>query len=427
MNLKSRLRQILAVGSVESLGVVLGGVAGLLIVNALPKEQYAQYTFLLTCMTLMLGITDMGLANCCLPVVGQRAGEMPWVVAACHRVFQKRGWLLLLGFFVMVPYWLTTALQHHWLTSAYWIASIFSVLVVLLTLPANYSSTVLMILGHITPLNRAGFFSLSVRLAFVCAVLLLPITAYSLSGVIAATAAAGAVSLLFYRRAFRVLGVMPSRLSGEEAKRTDADIYRIAKPVILPAIFFQVQGSIMVFVVSLFGTTSTLAEVGALGRIAMVLVVIDRVAHILLFPMIARASDGPRLVSMVARSHLAYGGLMTTIFLSACIWPEYWILLIGSKYESQQVVLWMVFLSALLMSCAQFAFVTLSSRGYTRRQTFVVPFVLSLQVLCLWVFGVADLRAVLALGIATSLGHFLYQYAMLAVWFAGRHARAASV
>ena len=60
MSIVARLRRIAAVGGVESLGVIAGGVAGLLIVNLLPKDQYAQYTFLLTCMTLLLGVTDLG-------------------------------------------------------------------------------------------------------------------------------------------------------------------------------------------------------------------------------------------------------------------------------------------------------------------------------------------------------------------------------
>ena len=62
---------------------------------------------------------------------------------------------------------------------------------------------------------------------------------------------------------------------------------RIAKPLVLPAIFYQLQGVITVFLVSLFGTSSMVAEVGAFGRLAMALVVVDRVTHILLFPAIA--------------------------------------------------------------------------------------------------------------------------------------------
>ena len=93
------------VGGVETFGVVAGGLAGLLIVNVLPKEQYAAYTFLFACLTLLLGVTDLGLAHCCLPVVGQRARELPWVVGACRQVFRRRWMLLGVGVLIVVPYW----------------------------------------------------------------------------------------------------------------------------------------------------------------------------------------------------------------------------------------------------------------------------------------------------------------------------------
>ncbi|MEJ8820809.1 hypothetical protein WKW80_02010 [Variovorax humicola] len=424
MNFKARLRQALAVGSVESLGVVVGGLAGLLIVNLLPKDQYAQYTFLITCMTWMLGITDVGLAHCCLPLVGQRASETPWVVGVCYQVFRKRGWLLCLGTLIVVPYWWVTTHQHGWSDWPYWIASACMLVLVFFSLSAFYSNTVLLILGHIATLNRVNFYGLATRALLIAAVLLLlPVASYSIAAVVAATLAASMLSVVLYRRGLAAHEVRPHVLAKAEAAAVDAAMYRMAKPLVLPALFFQFQGVITVFIVSLFGTASMLAEVGALGRIAMLLIVFDRVAATVLFPAIARAADGPRLVLMVLRAHAAYVGIMLMVFLSALLWPQYWMLLIGPHYKGQQSLLWMVFLSTLLLNCAQFAFMTLTSRGHTRHQTFVVFFVLALQVLCLSVFGVRSLQAVLALGVATSLGHFLYQYAMLGIWFSEREKR----
>lgn len=420
MNFKIHLRRVLAVGSVETLGVVLGGIASLLIVNVLPKEQYAQYTFLISCMMLMISITDTGLAHCCLPIVGQRSGEGEWVTAACNQVFRKRWWLLLAGFFIVVPYWFITTRQHPWAGTGYWLASALVVAVPVLSLPGMYANTVLMILGKISALTRIVFLSLVARMLLVLGVLLLPVTAYTLGGIMAATLASTVLGWVLYRRSFAAYGLAPRRLEGEAAKSVDKEIYRIAKPLVLPSIFYHFEGLITVFVASLFGTADMLAEVGALGRISMILMVFDRIGVVLLFPAIARAPEGKGLLSMIVKGHLAYVGVLSLLFLTSIFLPEYWILLIGSKYEEQQSVLWMVFLSTLLMNCAQFAFVTLTSRGHTRRQSFVVPFVLILQILCLYVFGVSSLHAVLALGIATSLGHFLYQYAMLTSWFFDR-------
>ncbi|TPG28583.1 hypothetical protein EAH82_07200 [Variovorax guangxiensis] len=412
------------VGGVESLGVILGGVAGLLIVNFLPKEQYAAYTFLITCMTLMLGITDTGLAHCCLPLVGQRTTDVPWVVGACRQVFRKRGWLLAASFLIVVPYWIFSSRQHGWSGGGYWLASAVVVLALLMTLREHYAQVVLLILGHIGTLNRTAFMVHGVRMSMVAAALfLLPTSAYSLAAVLGAAAVASFAGLTLLQRSFKANGIAGQPpLPPEQAAAADREIFRIAKPLVLPAIFYQFQGVITVFIVSLFGTSAMLAEVGALGRIAMMLVVFDRVAAMLLFPVIARAPDGERLATMVVRAHLAYVGIMSVVFLSALLLPDYWILLLGKQYAAQAPVLWMAFLSTLLMNSAGFAFSTLVSRGHTVRQTYIIPFVLLVQVSYLAVFGVADLRAVLGFGVATCMSNALYQYAMLIHWF--RHHKA---
>ena len=418
MILKDRLRQIMMVGGVETLGVVLGGIAGLLIVNVLPKEQYAAYTFLIACSQLMLGIADTGLAHCCLPVVGQRAHEVPWVVGACRQVFNKRWWLLLVGIVFVTPYWWYTTREHGWSGGGYWLASLLVFGTIVLTLREHFLHEVMMILRHIGAINRIAFASYSVRLLFVGAVLLLPVGAWSLAGLMAATALAGAVALWLYARALKREGITEQALPAETARQVDKEIFRIARPLMLPALFYQFQGVVTVFLVSLFGTTDVLAEIGAFGRLAMILIVFDRVAIVLLFPAIARAQQGPRLLKMVAAAHLAYLSLMALVFLSALWLPQYWMLLLGHQYADRQSLLWMQFLITLLLNSAGFAFRTLAARGHTVRQSWIIPVVIATQLLYLWWFGIADLRAALGFGVATALVNFFYQYTMLAGWFA---------
>jgi O-antigen/teichoic acid export membrane protein len=418
---RQRVRQIVMVGGIETLGVILGGVAGLLIVNVLPKEQYAAYTFLVACMTLMLGVTDMGLAHCCLPVVGQRSKEVDWVVGACHQVFSKRWVLLVLGLVIIVPYWIYTSRQHDWTGGGYWLASLVMLGVVLVTLREHYANTVLLILGHISTLNRVAFVSHMARIACVAAVLVLPITAYSIAGLTVATAAASATALYFYAKAFKAHRVGVSRLDTPDAKRVDAQIVKIATPLVLPAIFYQVQGVVTVFIVSLFGTANMIAEVGAFGRLSMVLLVVDRVTNVLLFPAIARAPASSRLTVVLAQVHLLYMMAVGAVFLTAVIFPNYWILLLGEQYRNMVPYVWMVFLSSILMNAAGFAFRTLAVRGATARQGFIIVAVVATQVLYLWLVGANTLRAVLGFGLATAFANFAYQYGLLTLrWFEWR-------
>ena len=123
VKLLSRLRQIAMVGGVETFGVAIGGIAGLLIVNVMPKDQYAAYTFLVACMTLILGMTDLGLAHCCLPIVGQRAGEVPWVVGAASRCSASAGCCWRWGSRSWGPTGSIRSQQHGWSGGGYLLAS----------------------------------------------------------------------------------------------------------------------------------------------------------------------------------------------------------------------------------------------------------------------------------------------------------------
>ena len=402
------------VGGIESFGVILGGIAGLLIVNVLPKDQYAAYTFLIACTTLMIGITDLGLAHCCLPVVGQRNRDIPWVVAACHHVFHKRWVLLSAGLVIIVPYWYFTSREHGWTGTGYWAASVLVLGVVLVQLREHYSNTVLLILAQISTLNRIAFASHAVRIALVGAVLLMPMSAYSTAGLMFATAGASLMALALYGRAFRLQGIGPHRLDATDAKRVDGEVFRIAKPLVLPAIFYQVQGVVTVFIVSLFGTSNMVAEVGAFGRLAMALVVVDRVANVLLFPAIARATAGPRFVRVLAQIHGLYLLAMACTFLTSLLFPQYWILLLGEQYRSMTPLVWMMFLSSLLGNAAGFAFRTLAVRGATANQSLGVAVIIALQALYLWIFGVNDLRTVLGFNLAAAVANCGYQYLLLA-------------
>jgi O-antigen/teichoic acid export membrane protein len=410
---RERLRQVVMVGGIESFGVILSGIAGLLIVNVLPKDQYAAYTFLVACTTLMMGITDLGVAHCCMPVVGQRTRDVPWVVAVCHHVFHKRWLLLSLGLVIIVPYWYFTSREHRWTGPGYWLASVVAMAGVLVTLREHNANTVLLILGKISTLNRVAFSTHAVRIAFVGLVLLLPMSSYSTAGLIAATVAASIVSLMLYMRAFRDQHIGDHRLDADTGRRVDGEIIRIAKPLILPAIFYQVQGVVTVFIVSLFGTANMVAEVGAFGRLAMALVVVDRVANILLFPAIARAQTGPRFVRVLAQVHGLYLLAMACTFMTSLLFPQYWILLLGEQYRSMTPLVWMMFLSSLLSNAAGFAFRTLTVRGATARQSFSIVATLITQVLYLWLVGISDLKSVLGFGLASSVASCVFQYAML--------------
>jgi O-antigen/teichoic acid export membrane protein len=413
MSLHVRFRQVLMVGGVETFGVAVGGIAGLLIVNLLPKDQYAVYTFLMACLSLMTGISDLGLGQCVLPVVGQRANDSHWVMGVCRQIFRWRWILMALALAIVLPYWLNASTQHQWIAPAYLAATVVMLGVLPLTLQASFSHMALLVLGQVSALNRAALAMHSTRFLLVGAVLLAPFGEWQTSALFAATALSLVVDIRLQQRSLNALAMDEGELSGEERDQVKREALRIALPLVPSAIFFQVQSVITVLIVSVFGTTDMMAEVGALGRLAMILVVLDRVTNMLLFPAIARSPGGPTFVKRLLLVHGAYFGLMLLIFLTSVLWPQYWMLLLGRQYEAQQPYLWLAIGAYVLTSASGFAFRTLTGRGATARQWITIPLVLVVQVVFVAVAGVNTLPLVLAFNLVTSLTHFVYQYTLV--------------
>ena len=227
-----------------------------------------------------------------------------------------------------------------------------------------------------------------------------------------------------YQRALRKLGVpnvaRPLNQASDR-KKVDQQALKVALPLLPSAIFLQVQGVVTVFLVfAVRQSTELLAQVGAFSRLAMVLTVVDRVTGVLLFPALARAPAGPRLLAIVLRVHVAYMGAMALMLLSAWFGGHWWILLLAASTSTARMwssYVWMVFLATILLNASNFAFRTLAVRGLTAKQSYSVPVVLTVQILYLWLFGVSDLVSVLGFGIATSLANFVVQYALLGARF----------
>ncbi len=99
------------------------------------------------------------------------------------------------------------------------------------------------------------------------------------------------------------------------------EVIRIAKPLMLPAIFYQVQGVVTVFIVSLFGTANMVAEVGAFGRLAMALVVGRPGGEHPAVPGHRPGMTGPRFVRVLAQVHGLYLLAMACTLLDLAVVP----------------------------------------------------------------------------------------------------------
>lgn len=413
MTALARWRQIAFTTGAESFGVAVGAVSGLLIVRFLPKAEYAEYTFLIACQMLIIGLSDLGLGHCYLPVVGERSRDSTWVIGSCRRVYAWRWRFLGVALVLVLAYWWFNAQRHGWMSGGYLLASAAMLAAALLAMREQLGRMVLVILQQVGVVNRTGLVVNLLRLGLVTAVLLWAPASAAVAGLMAVTVLCSLAVLAHYRRQPVLSAWNDSSLAPDQRRAVDLKIRQMLIPLVAPALFYQFQGVITIFLASLLGTASMIAEVGALSRLAMLLTIVDRVTAMLLFPVISRAAEGPALRGLVFKAHALYLTGMTLLLSTAILFPHLWILILGDQYAAQQGLIWMAFLPAILMNGSGFAFTTLSSRGYTARQVHAIPLLLGVQMTYLWVVGMSDTRSALGFSIAGAAVYFCYQYALL--------------
>ena len=411
----TRVRKIIATTGTEFVGVAVGALSGFIIVHYLSKGMYAQYTFIIACISFAAGLSDLGLSHCYLPVVGSRANDVGWVLKCCDRIYSARRLLYVSAAIVVVPYFAISSYRHGWLDAPFVGAALFGVLLVGFSVREQVYRQTLIILREISIVNRVSLRNSGLRLTLTAIVVAVTNNSLILPAIFASALAVSFYSLWAFKRQPALHGFGDLHLDLDEQHQVDATVRRIVRPLIIPNLFYQFQGTISIFLVAIFASSNSLAEVGALGRPALILVVVDRVTGALFFPFIARSVEGVELRRFMFRAHAFYLLCMAILFTSALLVPDFWIWLIGSRYTDQKQLLWIVFLAAILMNASGFAGTSLTSRGKTQGQLFLIPLVLISQAIYLYCFGVHDTLTSLQFSVATASVFFIYEYCLL--WY----------
>src|SRR5437588_8348137 len=99
------------------------------------------------------------------------------------------------------------------------------------------------------------------------------------------------------------------------------------------AIFFCLQGQITVFLISIFSRqVSSIAEVGALGRLAMIFAVLSHLLANVFAPAFARCQEKRRLRWHYVAIVGAVTGFSLAIIAAAAFLPHQFLVVLGTKY-----------------------------------------------------------------------------------------------
>ncbi len=316
--------------SAQSAAQLLGVGAGLLFVNFMPKGEFALYTLAFSVVSFFHFLTDLGSTSSLVYFRrraledGEAFGDYVAAVLSLRKgLFAVGAVAVLAGF----PFWaraegfatLDSALAAVAVALTVWFQLVSSIRLLALRLHDRYGRSYRAeILGGTLRLALAGFLVVSALL-------------HAWLGVLTAAASSALVAW-----AARDPDQAPEseRPSATDLAPYRRKVLRYLLPTLPSALYFSIQGPLVVWLAATFGGAENIAEVGALGRLSMLMGLFSGLAGIVFMPRLALVTDD----RVYRRRYLQYGGFLAVVaaalLVGSILVPRAFLFVLGPHYRS---------------------------------------------------------------------------------------------
>jgi O-antigen/teichoic acid export membrane protein len=322
-------------GVLQSLNLMIG----LYLVRALSVESYAQLGLALGFQQTITTLMDLGVAGTIIPLVGEQVHDKTRVGKYVRAAKHLRDRIFLVLAPVSAIAFLAIMSKHNWPYRVQ-AALLVSVLLALYSSgPLSYYSAPLFLYGRLRDFYLPQSITAGMRL--------ISYLALGTFGYLSASIAAlfGALNITINAGILGKKSVTHFSLPETHDPAINREVIQYVLPAIPAVIFSAFQMQIALLLIGIFGQTTSIAQVAALGRISQLFLILTTFNIVVIEPRIAKLSRD-RLLSMYVRLVC-----LAIFFASLVSWfsftfPQPFIWLLGSKYEEVRSVVGLSVLTA---------------------------------------------------------------------------------
>lgn len=383
-----------AIGGIFTQALALA--TNIAILRLLPEEHYALLTITLATVGTISVLSDSGVGSGLLALAGQRwkdKDEMGRLLAAATYL-RKR--MLAFGALIGLPSLAYLLLTHtdNWLLALFLTLSGFAVCV--LTLATSIYSVTPQLHGAVFLLTRASLYATLFRLILTIPLLLIYPNALTVVLVML-------FSLVIPLQVTRHFSASHATLGLQGAPEDIASILSTVKRIAPSAVYFSFSSQITTWILSLFGTTSAVAQIGGLGRLGQLFSVFNSVITTVIAPRTASFEKQRQIGGLLAATCLAVFGVALVPFAVSLFWPWPFLLILGPSFSSLTVDVSLV----LLTSAIGVFYATLSSmnvaRSWITPPLLLISVSIASQAACLMLLPIWTLRGAVLMGLVCSI------------------------
>jgi O-antigen/teichoic acid export membrane protein len=393
--LRSAAKVLSAYFTAQTTSQLLGMAAGLLLVRLLPVDEFALYTLAGSVLTFFTFLTDLGSTGSLVFFAREARQEGQALGSYVAAVVSLRLRALVAGALVVgvtLPL-LARAEGFGWTRSVPTVLAVIAA--VAFQIAAAVRVLVLRLEDRYGPSYRAEVAGAALRLAATAGVVGL-ITRSAWAGL--ATAALG--SALTAWAAGRAGGApTPPAVDLAPFRRR---VLRYLRPTLPSALYFALQAPLTVWLAALFAGTRNIAEVGALGRLGLLLGLFSSLIQVVFLPRLARVTEDRRYFV----HYLEFGAILAAVagvlMAAGLLMPGPLLAILGPQYQGLEHEVALVALGASLTLLGSYAVAVNLARSWTRFQTAAVLVLVAAQAAGAAVLPLSTTAGVLGFSILTA-------------------------
>ncbi|HYR23416.1 MAG TPA: hypothetical protein VEP30_10910 [Chthoniobacterales bacterium] len=319
-------RRISNYALVQAAVQIIAFSSGILLVRWLPQREYAYFTIANAMQATLMLLADIGVSVGLISIGGRvwqdrhRFGEL------INTGLAVRKKLAAVAAILVAPI-LYAMLTRNGASSIYTLLLIAVVLAGFsIQLSVDIFSVVPRLRSDIGRIQKIDFTCAIVRLLLILGLVYL----FATAGLAVAIASATFLLQYFLLRAYAAKVV---DLKANENAEDRHEIVRLIKNLAANAVFYCFQGQITVFLISFFASrAASVAEVGALGRLAMIFTVLTNLLINIFVPAFARCQDKRKLRWLYAA--IAGGVVLFSlaVLCAAAFLPNQFLFVLGNRY-----------------------------------------------------------------------------------------------
>jgi O-antigen/teichoic acid export membrane protein len=392
---------------------LLAAISGLMLVRLLPVSEYGFYTLVLAAFTFICTFSDLG-ATETLSFFRWRGGKRnkPWM-PYFHAVLRFRRTVFAFGFVSSAAYIFYTGRHISVDTQtilagialmglAAWFAIQSGIISYVLKLEQRFRQ------AYAVELSNEGIKLLAVGLIWILgfATALAGMTSVALGALVAAILATRLLGQRFAKSG------MPTQRHDRHNSRV---LLRQIMPILPGTIYFTLQGPLIAWLAAYYGSVVNVAEVGALGRLGVLIGVIAGFTGTVFVPRLIAISDEALFLKRYLQWWLVmlmFGGFM---ILAVLAFPDALLFLLGDSYSGLHMELITSAATAVIATWGAFSWHINRARGWVKYQPYRVPVIVAGQIPMFVALDFSTTQAVLIFSLGSMILDVLFQ-TLISVW-----------